>query len=774
MNSVVCYNTGGNFLSNSLSYCCTTPDPGGTGNITNHPGFVCRDAGNYHLLASSVCMDAGNNEYAAGEVDLDGRPRILGGAVDMGAYESRPNLLSNPEFEIGSGASIASWNAWGGAGLEPWAARTGTNGLAMYGWTGGGGVYQDVSASGVSNYTFTVYGFEDTNFSPYLTVEMKIEFIDGTGGMIWAMTNTVEGSDTWDIFSVSAQSPGNTVVVRVVLAFGGSAGTGGAFKWDDAELVSSVPVRDMHHVSVSGSHMFPYTNWAMAAHDIQSAIDASFSGDMVLVTDGTYAVSSEICIARGITLQSVNGSSNTILDGCHTTRCFRLAHANAVVDGFTIRNGCAEESYGGGVYMSGEATLRNCIITGNSASDSGGGTYCNGDAMIQNCSISGNTAGDESSINAYGGGVYLKSGGTLRDCSISGNSVIGGFRGSWWPDGEGYGGGIYCKDAGTVQNCTISGNSIRGGCAGGGYFGGSVWGGGIYGNGAIVQDCVICDNSATKGAGPLYGGNDESTGGGILCCDTSPVIRNCTIADNQTSSDAGGISCVGAAGPRIVNCILWGNDLPQIHGTPSTTCFCCVEGGFSGDGNITNAPQFKDADDYHLTSGSPCIDTGMSIDAPDTDLNGVPRPLDGDTNGVAGFDMGAYEFIHTNADTDVDGLNDVHELQDYGTDPTNSDTEGDGQRDGDEVVAGMDPNEPSSVFVATVEGPLSTPEQCVISWSSASNRNYVLERGTNMLVGTYSVLESNIVSSPPENTYTDWISGEWETYYYRVKVQMEE
>ena len=45
--------------------------------------------GDYHLLVDSPCIDAGDPNYIAepNETDLDGRPRILDGRIDMGAYE---------------------------------------------------------------------------------------------------------------------------------------------------------------------------------------------------------------------------------------------------------------------------------------------------------------------------------------------------------------------------------------------------------------------------------------------------------------------------------------------------------------------------------------------------------------------------------------------------------------------------------------------------------------------------------------------------------------
>lgn len=45
-----------NWYRSSLTYCCTTPDPGGVGNLTNAP--LLASAGNPHLLAESPCLNA--------------------------------------------------------------------------------------------------------------------------------------------------------------------------------------------------------------------------------------------------------------------------------------------------------------------------------------------------------------------------------------------------------------------------------------------------------------------------------------------------------------------------------------------------------------------------------------------------------------------------------------------------------------------------------------------------------------------------------------------
>lgn len=67
---------------------CTIPLPyGGSGHFTNAPLFVDLAGGNLRLQSNSPCINAGNNANLMAPSDLDGRSRISGGTVDIGAYE---------------------------------------------------------------------------------------------------------------------------------------------------------------------------------------------------------------------------------------------------------------------------------------------------------------------------------------------------------------------------------------------------------------------------------------------------------------------------------------------------------------------------------------------------------------------------------------------------------------------------------------------------------------------------------------------------------------
>jgi len=83
-----------------------TPEPG-IGEISWDPLFIDKKAGDYHLLAGSPCINAGDPNYIAepNETDLDGRPRVIAGRIDMGAYE----FNHIPVAEAGPNQIVYAW-----------------------------------------------------------------------------------------------------------------------------------------------------------------------------------------------------------------------------------------------------------------------------------------------------------------------------------------------------------------------------------------------------------------------------------------------------------------------------------------------------------------------------------------------------------------------------------------------------------------------------------------------------------------------------------------
>ncbi len=390
---------------------------------------------------------------------------------------------------------------------------------------------------------------------------------------------------------------------------------------------------------------------------IQGAIDAAANGDTVLVSPGTYTENINFK-GKAITVKSMAGPDTTIIDGnrAGSVVIFASGESNSsVLDGFTIRNGKPSGSIspydGGGIYISNTSPM----ISNNKIIDNigctGPGIYAaNSSAIIQGNAIinnvrSGCTGG------TGGGGIYLGGAGSAQilDNEISNNSVALG----------GNGGGIGMNSAGTPL---IRGNIIRGNSAGG--ITPCATGGGINmintNNATIVQN-VIAGNSAGCGGGVYWMVPSGARG---------PYLVNNTVVENDASTGSGLYADGYDANALLINNIIVGksgqaavycgnfNDLnpPQFRNntiySPSGNSF----GGICSDpngvnGNITADPLLYNSGTgkYYPVFGSPAIDAGDNgaPSLPVTDMDGRPRILDGNHDGVATVDMGAFEFDPT-------------------------------------------------------------------------------------------------------------------------------
>jgi predicted outer membrane repeat protein len=183
----------------------------------------------------------------------------------------------------------------------------------------------------------------------------------------------------------------------------------------------------------------------------------------------------------------------------------------------------------------------------------------------------------------------------------------------------------------------------------------------------------------------LLAGNRASNGGGMAnssACIRATVV-NATFADNAATVQGGAVDNAACAASTYTNSVFWGDAAPisaEIAGAATVT-YSDVQGGFAGTGNIDQDPLFfaPAAADYRLDTGSPAIDAGTDAGAPADDLSGLPRPFDGDGNGIPVTDMGAYEYSGPLcSDADGDGVCDGVDVCTSVFDPDQADTDGDG------------------------------------------------------------------------------------------------
>ena len=245
----------------------------------------------------------------------------------------------------------------------------------------------------------------------------------------------------------------------------------------------------------------------------------------------------------------------------------------------------------------------------------------------------------------------------IVNCRANGGSQVGG--GMWMVGGTcaastlracqgNDGAGVYAS-GGTIEDCTIrdcissyihsshADNTVLRRCR---FFNNSAyyWGGGInLSSGGQMENCLIYSNQII-GSTPL----SSATGGGVYMQGGSVV--NCTIARNTATGSGGGVQVDGGTMNNSIVYFNTTNGVPNdCAGSLSSISYSCAPELTAGvQGNRTGNPLFKNAaaGNFHLSLGSPCIDTGTNFAGIATlDLDLLPRLRKGKVN------MGAYESL---------------------------------------------------------------------------------------------------------------------------------
>jgi len=308
-------------------------------------------------------------------------------------------------------------------------------------------------------------------------------------------------------------------------------------------------------VATTGNDGNDGQTWATAWLTISNAIAQAADTDTIQVSNGTYLITRQIVVNKGVILRGIGGRELTTIardSSMATSRVMQVSHAGAYVDGFTLSNGMIVASAynvpgGVGLYLS-AGTVTNCIITDNTSSNGGHygvGAYVGG-GLLTDCIIATNKQGP--STRCYGAGLGL-SNGVVANCTIE-NNYGGG-------SSDGLGGGVYMI-SGLLTNCIIQKNTPNG-----------TEGGGLYIKGGMASDCIIRTNTS-------------ATPSGLLLIGTG-IVQNCAITANRT-----GLNAVELAGGILTNCTVTTNQNGGIgnyryaENTTSLVANCIVSSNTGG------------------------------------------------------------------------------------------------------------------------------------------------------------------------------------------------
>lgn len=373
-----------------------------------------------------------------------------------------------------------------------------------------------------------------------------------------------------------------------------------------------------------------------------------------------------------LTLESVGVGFNKVLGGGDGGGIYNhgtLTMKSTIVDNNSAQNGGGIDNQGtltiesgkieldhahsgGGIYNQGTLNLKGSKIIHNTAGDTGGGLFNNGGtAALANAQIENNSAHDGAGIFTFGkltlihsilllntavsnaGGIYTSGGpANLTDVRLLQNSAGAD------------GGGVLNKNFGstlTLNRVTFSGNIA-------GHNGGGL---DSADGTANLTNVTFYDNHKGTGEGPnIYNGNDmtltnvtvvpvsDLPGGGLYNANRVQM-KNSIISDVPFNDSCAGkglfVSLGHNLGDAVCGLKLKKQDLIGVKPKLGT---------FGNNGGYTET--------YSLDSHSPAVDHGTNNGCPAVDQRRVARPQDGDNNGSAICDIGAFEFPTHVGDTD--------------------------------------------------------------------------------------------------------------------------
>jgi len=321
--------------------------------------------------------------------------------------------------------------------------------------------------------------------------------------------------------------------------------------------------------------------------------------------------------------------------------------SNPVLNDVTFSRNNAIAASCMGNYANSNPILNDVVFDNNSSSNKGCMLNEDSDPTMNRVTFSNNSA-------RYGSGMYnYRSSPTLTDVVFSDN-VAGHVGGAM--ENEDHSNPV-------LTNVLFSGNSAN--HQGGGMFN-------IVSSNPVLTNVAFIDNKVTSNIGggggggmhnsnsdPIltnvtFSGNHAIVGGGIDNWQSNLTLINVTFSNN-TADQYGAAIYSQESKPTITNTIIWGNtpgDSQMLNATGnSSITFSIIAGGYPGVGNLNVNPKLGILANnggftltYSLLSESPAIDAGSPSTCPTMDQRGKLRPIDGNGDGTAVCDIGAFEL----------------------------------------------------------------------------------------------------------------------------------
>ncbi len=392
---------------------------------------------------------------------------------------------------------------------------------------------------------------------------------------------------------------------------------------------------------------------AVQAANTNTAVDDCIAGsgylDTITLGPGTYTLllhgvedsnmGGDLDILEDLIINGSN-RANTIIElpppegGPYTDRVIDTFDVNFTASDLTIRQGHPQGAGGGILHRDNALELTNVNIHSNTGQACGGGVYISGSgpAVLTNVHIYDNHASCGGGIRSYGPLEIISSLIELNTSSGQGGGISIGWEEPYdtvirnstisGNDAGSHGGGLYIENPGVIEltNLTITENQADIDGSGGGF------GGGIYIDGKV----------------------------------TNLTISNSLIADNMIAGSyyVNGVDCHRSSAAAFSSS---GYNLQGVLST-SDNCDFSASGDMQGSTSSPLDPLIGPLSEnggptrtHALLDGSPGIDMGSPLtpgsggsSCSATDQRGWGRPIDGNSDGTATCDIGAYELHPTN------------------------------------------------------------------------------------------------------------------------------